>query len=244
MAKQKAFPTTHEGKNSYYTAVLAYLLLNATRLQVSSDRMDALTALMGNISTPNTWVFLWAQYILKRGKRTGDVIDTLNILVAQIESLLAEIYHNIPEELWTVSDRSAFQRKTGARAARTVHTEPIADLCYVLLKAQGGGGVKAKCRTNEDSTRASKPELADAVEIAWRIDPPEPDPENVGKTKFYRIKAPNDGTTLKIFTKASFTGKFGAENAGSMVQGYARWTNTKHPNLAGLWTGPYSIILT
>ena len=245
MAKQRAFPTTREGKNSYYTSVLAYLILNATRLLVSSGRMNALTALMGSVSTPDTWLYLWPKYILKKGKRTSDVTEALNILIKQIESLLAEIYRNIPEELWTVTDRSTFQRKTGAHAAHTIHTEPISELCSVLLKAMGGSAVNAKCRTNEDSTRASKAEGADAVEFAYRIDPPlPPDPEHPEMPKYYLIKNHDDKTTRITYSKANITTQFGEDSAGNMLQGFARWVNTKHPNLAGPWTGPWRIVIS
>lgn len=104
-------------------------------------------------------------------------------------------------------------------------TNAIQALCNAVSKQIGGSRVEFKCRTYTDSKRASLAEGSDGVEIAYIIgdkDTPVPDADSCPL---------ND-----LFTKATFTLSNGTINIGKILYIYFRWTNTKHPNLAGPWS--------
>jgi hypothetical protein len=109
----------------------------------------------------------------------------------------------------------------------------------------GGGQVKFVCRPVADTARASKATGADGLILSYRVVAPIVETEGEGEQAVTVIKRPDftdpdDGTTKVVQTKAMFTIDFGAANAGYILQFYARWINSKHPTLAGPWTGPYS----
>jgi hypothetical protein len=124
---------------------------------------------------------------------------------------------------------------------------PIAESCNASVKAMGGGDMKVDCRVTHDASRPSLPEGADGVEIAfvtvWPDTSKSMPAELSGKVKSI-LTGPGDGTTKMIFTKASFLLRLGAENSGATLQFFVRWINTKRPELAGQWTGPYSITIS
>jgi hypothetical protein len=121
----------------------------------------------------------------------------------------------------------------------------IAEQCIAMVSPIGGGDIKIKCRTAHDSSRPSKPEWAEGVEIAYTISDNLPRYDNLQNQKVKdMIVSPVTGTTKAIFSKASFIMHLGAENAGRNLQFFVRWVNIKHPELSGPFTGPYSTIIS
>ncbi len=109
----------------------------------------------------------------------------------------------------------------------------------------GGGALKISIRSAHDAKRASIPKGADAIELAWRDDPPTITPSptageapQVSKAK--QMNSPDDGAKTFISTKAIFTMQFGVDHGGKTFQCFARYINTKRPDRNGLWTGPAS----
>jgi hypothetical protein len=128
----------------------------------------------------------------------------------------------------------------------TSHVQPVAGIeegCFAMLHIMGGGIMKISCKASHESGRAAKPYRADAVEIAYRTDRVLYDSQTGKIIPLYVINGPDDGTTKMLSTKAVFLLHLGVENAGSKLQLYAHWINTKHPNLAGEWTGPFSTFI-
>jgi hypothetical protein len=134
----------------------------------------------------------------------------------------------------------------------TSHTHPTAKIeqrCFASMTMLGGGMAKILCHPTIDIARASKPVGADGLIIAYRIDTPtlvsESAPnETASKLKRPEITGPDDKTIKISQTKASFIMELGADNAGCILQFYTRWINSKHPDLNGPWTGPYSEIIS
>jgi hypothetical protein len=124
----------------------------------------------------------------------------------------------------------------------------IEDDCFAKLVPMGGGDVKFICSTKQDSSRPSKAENADAVEVAYRIDKPiaeddKGENEGANSLKFYALSGPDDGTSKTSRSKASFILKLGVENAGLYLQVFVRWINTKHPEIAGHWKGVFTVFI-
>jgi hypothetical protein len=127
------------------------------------------------------------------------------------------------------------------------HKKPekkIEAFCNAAIKLIGGCIIKIVCRPTTDTKRASKPEGADALIFAYRIDKPilvkDPNGGEPIIQEVVPIKGPDDGTTKITQTKATFTIEFGMDNLNATLQFYTRWINTKYPDLSGPWTGPYS----
>lgn len=94
-----------------------------------------------------------------------------------------------------------------------------------------------------EGNRARKPPRADAVEIAYRMFLPHQFSPSGEKLPLMQLQGPHDNT-IKIFsTKASFTLEMGAQYMGYQMQYYARWINTRHPSLAGPWTGMWAVFI-
>jgi hypothetical protein len=134
--------------------------------------------------------------------------------------------------------------------SHTIPTENITEGCYYKVTHLGGGILKFSFSPNESGGRGHKPQNSDAIEFAGRIDEPyvppvstPPSDETPSKVK-HPIANPDDGTTKTITTKATFIAKLGAENAGKILQFYAHFINTKHRDLDGPWTGPFTVIIS
>jgi hypothetical protein len=240
----KNFPATKKGFYTYLTVVIPYLVANAARLGVSAVNLALLNSLYGAIATVGTYLYYFARWSDVTGGRTKEVIDNLAIMEKKIRKLLGEIYEDIPVNAWTQDDRNKLQRKTGAHALPTVPKTPISHACLALARAMGSGVVKIGCKYFEDQTRPSKPTGVDAVEVAYVIVPVK---HKIGTELSPKVKDmivdPDDGTTKKIYTRATFTLDLGFMNAGNEMQFFLRWINTKHPGLEGRWAGPFSVII-
>jgi hypothetical protein len=134
----------------------------------------------------------------------------------------------------------------------THHSRPVDKItahCYPVIQLLGGGEIQMKCRSSIDSGRASINPEADALTIAYRIDhqpnqPVDSASATLTKVKRTQIDNPDDGTTKVTFTKASFVLELGGTNSGCTLQYYCRWIKSKYPNLAGPWTGPFSLTIS
>ncbi len=132
----------------------------------------------------------------------------------------------------------------------TIDLTQIPEFCFANPKALGAGDVSFKCKVDTSSSRAHKPEGADAIELAMRMDPPilqkAPDGGDDSETVVVKptMQSPNDATIREIITKCSFKKSYGVEKEGWVLNGFARWINTKHPEKNGKWTGPFRITLS
>jgi len=238
------FPTTINKLNTYFSVAVPYIKANAARLKVDAATLGDLLDFYGNSTTDGTYMYYYALWSDKTGSRTKQVTDNLELAEEKMKQMLTDIYNDIPASVWTQNDRNTLHRKKGAPIVRTTRTTPIAENCFVILTPVVGGNVKFSCRITKDSTRASKPEGADGIEIAYRIDVPsmvkDAAPELSPKVKHFVLNGPDDNTKQWLSTKASFMMQFGTGNAGNYLQVFARWINTKHLDLSGPWTGVFS----
>ncbi len=242
------FPNTKAGLHSYLTTLVKYLPANALRLQINPARITEFLNLMGDQTTPDTYLYNYAVWSDKKVKRTSYIVVVLLTLENQLKKLLREIYNDIPSSLWQASDRETLRRKDGLPHKVSFRHTAIEGFCHIKVVRIGGGRVRILCKRDHDSTRPSLPIFANAVEIAYKIGipyfvPEDTDTEKAGTRIGSQIMHADDGTTKVIFTRASFYYDLGVENAGKDLHIYARWTNTKNPRIAAPWTGPVTVIL-
>ncbi|MEI7426281.1 MAG: hypothetical protein WCK16_05185 [Candidatus Moraniibacteriota bacterium] len=125
-------------------------------------------------------------------------------------------------------------------------TIPIASQVFARVIPKGNFRLQVKGYTAADASRASLAAGADSMRIAYRKDPIELEIDPIthlpipGKIKRNLIKSPQDGTTIISFTSATALWQVEGGATGDFLQFYVCWFNSKHPNLAGPWCGPYS----
>lgn len=132
------------------------------------------------------------------------------------------------------ADEAVFNFKTG-RAAPSHGTTPISEGVVCNARPIGGGDFKFSCRTAHDDHRASKAKGADSVQLSYII------LESVANASMLNADSP--GMTKEIFTKAQFTFHAGAANVGKRIAIFARWFNTRHPQLAGSWSAVTIVVI-
>lgn len=241
------FPTTKEGLYSYLLAVVAYLILNKTRLMISDDNINELKALYGDAVTPDTYLYYYTLWADEANTRTKTVITSLDTIETKIMKKLSAIYNDIPDSVWTDQDRETLHRKTGLPHTKTDKKAAITEQCFATRTLLGGGQFQLHCSTANDSNLASLPERADGVLVASRVDEPLPiegtDGDTTPKARYIPLKGADDGTTKDFYSKANFTVIKDSDQSGNYYQYYCRWYNSKHPELAGPWTGPYVLVI-
>jgi hypothetical protein len=239
------FPKKMAEKNAYFVVVVAYLILNATRLAISSTRMTDLTDLFNNPLKDDTWVKLFLLWSDKKGTRTSTVSAKTEAKALEMEHKLSEIYDNIPPDKWTDDDRGTLHRSGGKKAPKTKPGD-ITDECILSFEQFGGGKMKGACKSKHDQTRASKAKNSDGVQLFYTIadqykEPKEGEIEvGGGSVKLEDFKDPNKAESKEFFSSATFTLELGKENSGRRLLHFVRWYHSKYKR-GGPWMGPFSI---
>jgi hypothetical protein len=240
----RTFPDSKNGFYAYLTVVVPYLVANATRLAVDSGMLLQLNTLYGDISTPGTYLYYWSFWANKTGARTQQVTANLEIIRKKLCQLLGEIYGDIPVGVWTEDDRLTLRRRTGAHAVPVHPTTPIAFDCIAMAMSVNNGRVRIGCRYFTDQSRCGRPQGVDGVEIAYSIVPVKykQGAELCGKVRELPV-SPDQCTHRAIYPRAGFELVFDPIFVGYELQFFVRWVNTRHPNLAGAWSVPNSILI-
>jgi hypothetical protein len=107
----------------------------------------------------------------------------------------------------------------------------IADSVFTSAKPIGGGDMRLYFKNQSSNKRAGKPHGVDIVQLAYKLGDPAP-------------ASPADaGLIIFNSSKALFTMHLGPASSGLRFHLYARWFNTKYPNLAGPWSGLFSVMI-
>lgn len=133
----------------------------------------------------------------------------------------------------TSDDEEVFNFKIG-RAAPSHDTTPIEETVVFDAKPLGGGELKFTCRTASDTHRASLAPGADSVQLAYLI---------IDTGTEINVNPDEEKMIKETVTKSSFIKHAGAGNVGKTMVTFARWYNTKHPELAGPWSAMQKIII-
>ncbi len=177
------------------------------------------------------WLPLIAKYNDKKNSRTSAVTDGLHQIITdcikldQENHLLNRIASLAPSSN-TTKDLATFNIKPGSAAT---HSHTAIEAAVVAgMQSIGGGDVKIKCRTLT-AKRAGIAAGADSVQYLYQIGGTAP------------ANAETAGLTKDHSSKAAFTLHTGAASSGKTLYIFFRWYNTKHPELAGPWTGVLTV---
>lgn len=224
-------PTTIPKFNTYINSTDDFLqeVIDIGPPQVTNASRLGLT--MQNAADWHTKRLNWRDNLFAKWSNPITKTSSINKQVAAFMKTFSAFGSPLIEKKISVSDNATqddadlFNFKL-TRKAPTRPTTRITELCFASITPLGGGRMQAKFRTSHDTKRASRPEAANVIEVAFKAS--EPPPQN-----------PNDGTTRDTIPKASDVFDLGAENAGKKVYAYFRWKNTKYPDLAGQWSERY-----
>jgi len=120
----------------------------------------------------------------------------------------------------------------------------IEDTPLVGIKGIGGGQLKFRVRSDEDSTRASMHPLADYLEVKYFIvknepqNTPPPSPDNPTPPVKDSMPVLDDATSYAISKKALFVLELGNGNTGKFIVAFVRWANASNPSMSGPWSLP------
>lgn len=126
----------------------------------------------------------------------------------------------------TIADMETFNIKKGVlqKTTRSVALTPLTNQVAAAIHPLGGGSLMIKCRCLSGE-RASIDDGANCVQYAYIV----------GDTAPASADAPN--LRFEISTKASFILALGSASSAKNLFIYFRWYHTKHPDLAGPWSG-------
>lgn len=124
----------------------------------------------------------------------------------------------------------------------TIPTDPIIEQCLGTAMPLGGCKMDMEFRYRADASRPSKAAGADALLLIFRAaDKYVSGPELTGGKVRNLPTSPRDpGMEQMVYTEAKFILDLGIEKQDLELQYYAQWINTRHRNLDGPITGPYT----
>lgn len=177
------------------------------------------------------WNKLYAKYSNK-DTRTKTVNDLVKAFKTNFQDFGGRILDKIAaSDGATEQDQNVFNLVlSGNRKKPTHHTTPITDGIVISIVSLGSGMIKADFRTDTDTKRASLAPGADSVQVATKLG--DPAPEN-----------PYEDTDISIVTRASSKVNMGTKAIGKRLYVFARWYNTRQPDLAGQWSTMFSILI-
>jgi hypothetical protein len=236
---ESSFPTTREGLHTHFGVIIPRFISEKVRLGISA-KIPGLQAKYGDDTTDNTYIKEYNNWA-NISTRTKPVTDRLTKLEKDLKRICVNIYKNIPADLWNDEDRAVFNRKTGLPTAQPVHHQTqIPEEVFFKIVALENGEFEFICRHVMDSSKPSLPERADAVEVIFDIrtyEKMEDQPAGTGNIKLLPSNI-KECPYKEIFYKAKFKMKVAPENVGKYIVVYVRWINTRHPEVAGNYSGP------
>jgi len=126
-------------------------------------------------------------------------------------------------------DATVLNFKIG-RKTPTRPTEPISAPMFIKITSKGQGEMRARCRTDEDATRASIPATATSVELRYKVGSPEP-------------QSVNECNSIKVSTRALFNFNVDADESGKKIYLFARWIDNTNEARAGAWGDMISLVI-
>jgi len=161
--------------------------------------------------------------------RTKTITGQKDTLRGEIESLLRDIYEDIPDSWLSPSDREILNIHLRDREP-SPHPQIVDPI--IGLTNKSGGDVELRVRTTTDSTNASKP--LDHVLVQTQ----------------YTLTAANDPAPpfeqcLQHYESSHALSMMhlGISNVGKRFYGYFRWYDPIHPEDSGPWTQVHTIMV-
>jgi hypothetical protein len=240
------FPTTINGLAAYLYKVVAYLILEATRLGIIPERIDELKTLYGDDSHPGSYVYCKMQYDAASGRKDTIITKNLRTVSKNIKSKLRQIYNDIPATLWTDKDRETMNRKTGLPYTPTTPEVKIGADCNMEITAKVNGVFQFGVRPYSDSKRCNIAPGANGVELSYAYVQSNIRAVPIELASKVKVKCmgPEDDTMRFISTSSRFQINVDPIYAGFNLYCWARWINIQHPTLAGDWCPLQLLLIT
>lgn len=222
MATAASFPTTDSEFVTYSNKAVPHLIANKVRLKVTNTNANLINTKLVELKA--VWL------------KSEDTTQSTQLITGQkdkrikeMTNLLKAIYADIPQSALTDEDKKKLnisdRKPQGDRPKIT--TAP-----HVDLKVGDGGTIKVTCRVESDSTRASRHEDADVIEMAYQLGGDAP--------------AGASETSLKqTFNKAIHTLHFDvAKYAKKDLFAFFRWRNNVDPEKSSPWSQRMNIVIS
>jgi len=214
--------------NSYIGNTSAHLAANsrennATRLGLTEAEAARWAELY------KEWKSLYLLYSDKTNSRTISVKNNLLLIIDKV--VMFDRTNHILDRIAssgraTIEDAGVFRIKKGITAKKN-HSKPqvsISEPVFAAFRQLGGGMMQVRCHSSS-SNRASIYGNADCVQFLYCVGDTPP------------TSAGDAGLSKDLSSKAIFVLPTGAESSGKYLYIYFRWYNTRHPLLAGPWSG-------
>lgn len=202
MPKNGSFPSKEADLNTYFQAVVAYLILNKVRLLLSAANQALLTTQL----TAWNAVYPASQ---NTNTRTKSIVQNKDIAKETLMSTLRLVYADIPYSVLTVEDRNTLNigdRNAPKTAAPVPTTKPIGQIDTSMRLEH------TISFTDQDGS-AAKPDGVRGCQIWFKIGEPAIDPSELAY--------------MTTDTASPYTYQFNGVNAGKTVYYWLRWENTR-----------------
>ncbi|MEI6852343.1 MAG: hypothetical protein WCL06_05850 [Bacteroidota bacterium] len=235
--RKPAMPTSIKGFYVYLLSAYPWLISNATRLGVTTDNVNKIKGLVGDVDTTGTYMFIKKNYDETPGRKETQLTHNLKDITDKVKVKLREIYDDIPASSWTEDDRTYLNRRTGLPHKPSKPTVPIAADVIVDIIPHPNGLFEFNLRSRTDAKRFSLAEGADGAEVRYAIVQ-----SNIRKAADMpdRVKekcnGPDECSLKQVFFKAKFQFQLESIFAGYNLYCWVRWINSKYPQFAGKWS--------
>lgn len=206
----------------YYNNAIPYIDTNKVRLTVTPARA---TSILNRLADWND-VFPKAK---NPDLSTKTLRDQKTILVTKIEDELREIFEDIPASLLTEADRNTLNLKK--RDLIPTGRAAISITPYIKVNSLNGALIDIICRTDSDSTRASKLKGADGIEMQYSVGGTAP-------------ASPADCPKNYFSTKSRFKLQLDVADATKKVHCFFRWKINSDAAKSGPWTKLISAVIS
>lgn len=222
MSTPGIFPTRDDERNVYYNNAIPYIDANKVRLTVTPASVTNLLSQLANWNTTYPKV-------KDANLSTKTFRDEKNELVKKIEEMLREVYADIPASLLTEADRNTLNLKK--RDLVPTGRAAISITPYIKVNSLNGALIDIICRTDSDSTRASKLKGADGIEMQYSVGGTAP-------------ASPADCPKNYFSTKSRFKLQLDVADATKKVHCFFRWKINSDAAKSGPWTKLISAVIS
>ncbi len=214
--------------NIYFTNAVSYLQegtpkTHAERLGVLPTEVTTFTGFI------TEWSPLYGKYSEKKKFRTTSIINQLYLIIDNVVTF--DQTNRILDRIAaspnaTVDDLVTFNIKKGLlqKSPASAGSSPISEQVTVTFQSLGGGMMNVKCYSMTGQ-RAGIPDDADSVQYLFQVGGQAPE------------SADAPGMIKELSPKAVFTLSLGSGSALKNLYIFFRWYDTRHPELAGPWSG-------
>jgi len=212
----------------YFGTAVSYL--KEGEPQTNAERLGILPAEVTRLETYLAeFIPLYGKYSEKKKFRTTAIIEQLRLIMENVVTFdqsnrildrIAASPNVTVEDLVTFNIKKGLLQNTSRISSSTIIKEQVT----VVIQPLGGGIMSVKCYS-PTGQRAGIPDDADSVQYLYQVGGQAPD----------SAEAP--GLIKELSPKAVFTLSLGSGSALKILYIYFRWYDTRHPELAGPWSG-------